>query len=218
MKPASQPFRSNYKKNGFTLIEVLIVVTIISVMMSAIVAVFATIMQEWEREDSRIEAMQTVSSATQRIERDISNAVFADTISRFSPNDTLLVIMPYVQAYNMYVPTWDFNKLFYSSGVHVIYYLSDETGSYSRKGDILWRSVKKLYAGESNFNIDADWSMYYDLNKGRVSNLKAINFDVEDLGSSLTVEINAVSSYSIKDEEVQVSQKRTVCLRGALGR
>jgi len=209
--------RRNHKNSqrAFTLVELLITTAILGIVLTSVCGIYFSVSKEWERQQGEAEALMATSLACSRLADYISQATGASLESRFSANDTLLLNMPADQSSGIYVPTWSEGKVQYRSGVWLVFYLSDSTGSLFRTGNILWGGTIAAGGYPWNVNPDATWSMYYNTGKGRIAPLVSISFSIDSTGTRPAITVHAVSNYKTSSTYEQISQSRTVCLRNA---
>ena len=202
-------------RRGFTIVEVLITSTVLSLVLTSICGIYFAVSKEWERQDGRGTALGATSMACSRLSDYISQSVGAVVMTRFTSGDAIAVNMPANTAYGgVYVPTWSSGKVQYQSGNWLIFYLSDATGNYSRAGTILWAATMTWGGFPGSVTPDSTWSLYYNQPKGRITPVTSIQFTLTN--SSLPrVTIAATSSYKTGTTQSQVSLTRTVCLQNA---
>lgn len=202
-------------KHGFTLVEVLITSTVLSLVLTSICGIYFAVSKEWERQDGRGTALGATSMACSRLSDYISQSVGAVVVTRFSTGDALAVNMPANTAYGgTYVPTWSGGKVQYQSGNWLIFYLSDATGNYNRAGTILWAATMTWSGFPGSVTPDSSWSLYYDLGKGKITPITSLQFVLTN-DSLPRVTITAASSYKTGTTQSQVTLTRTVCLQNA---
>lgn len=202
-------------QRAFTLIELLITTAILGIVLTSVCGIYFSTSKEWERQQGEAEALMATSRACSRLADYISQATGAALDSRFSANDTLLLNMPADQASGIYVPTWSGGKVQYRSGVWLVFYLSDSTGSIFRTGNILWGGTITGGGYPWGVNPDAAWSMYYNTGRGRIAPLVSISFSIDSTGTRPSVTVRAVARYKTGSTYEQITQSRIVCLRNA---
>lgn len=202
-------------QRAFTLVELLITTAILGIVLTSVCGIYFSVSKEWERQQGEAEALMATSRACSRLADYISQATGASLGSRFFANDTLLLNMPADQSSGIYVPTWSGGKVQYRSGVWLVFYLSDSTGSLFRTGNILWGGTIAAGGYPWDVNPDATWSMYYNTGKGRIAPLVSMSFSIDSTGTRPAITVRAVSRYKRGSTYEQISQSRTVCLRNA---
>ncbi len=203
------------RSRGFTLVEVLITSTVLSLVLTSLCGIYLAVGKEWERQDGRGTALGATSMACSKLSDYICQSVGAVVINRLGTGDALAVNLPANTAYGgLYVPTWSAGKVQYQSGTWIIFYLSDSTGNYSRSGNILWAATMTWANFPNSVVPDTAWSLYYDQPKGRVSPITSLQFAVTT-DSLPRVTITATSVYKIGATQSQVRLTRTVCLQNA---
>lgn len=207
--------RGNNSQNGFTLAELMVTTAVLSLIMTSACGMFVAVTREWERQQGEGNALVAVSNASTRLSDYISQAVAVTVINRFTTGDTIAVNMPADSANNVYVPTWSSGKVQYRSGSWLVFYLSDNTGSYSRTGNILWAATMTWAGYPGSVVPDTSWSMYFNTGKGRITPLKSLQFSSVTSGNSTKVVMTIISSYKVRTTEKALTVTRTVYLRNA---
>lgn len=200
---------------GFTLVEVLITSTVLSLVLTSLCGIYLAVSKEWERQNGRGTALGATSMACSKMSDYISQSVGAVVVNRFSTGDALAINLPANTAYSgLYVPTWSCGKVQYQSGIWIVFYLSDSTGNYSRSGNILWAATMTWANFPNSVIPDPIWSLYYDQTKGRISPVTSLQFTTTT-DSLPKVTMVVTSAYKIGTTQSQVQLTRTVCLQNA---
>jgi type II secretory pathway pseudopilin PulG len=208
MKPI---YHQNRRASGFTLVELLIAGTVSALVISCICAIYFSIVRHWERQQGEGDALVATSRACARLGDYFCPATSAQVYTRFTTNDTIAVNMPLDTAYGAYIPAWTGGKLQTRSGQWIAFYLSDQTGSFSNRGDILWAAV--VNSSLSTVTPDAAWSLYSTDGPGKITPLRSLRFDVTT-GDGLTrIKVTAGSAYKVYKTEKALTQTATFCLR-----
>lgn len=201
-------------KSGFTLVELLIASTVLTLILTSLCGIYFSVAKEWERQDGRGTALAATSMACTRLSDYISQSVGAVVVNRLDTGDALAVNLPADSAYGTYVPTWSGGKVQYQGGGWIIFYLSDSTGNYNRAGSILWAATMNWGSFPGSVTPDATWSLYYDQPKGRIAPISSIQFTLVN-DSLARVTVTATSTYKTGTTQSQVRLVRTVCLQNA---
>lgn len=217
-------------RRGVTLIELTVVIGVIAIVLSSLCGIYFAISREWERAQGEGAALDATSLACRTMGDYISQGVSAIVIDRFATRDVLAINLPAdgqsvsqmgagdalsVEMGNViYVPFPSGDELQYRSGVWIIFYLSDSTGSYGRSGNILWSGLTNSPGVPSSITPNQPWSMYAN-NVGKITPISAIAFtqNTGRMRSSITMTIT--SSYTINkvsNSQKQMTQSATVCL------
>jgi len=171
---------------GFTLAEVMISVGLVGLVTGAVLLVFWNGIALWQRHEAESTAHLNSTQAVRRIVADARDGVQAKVYNRASGlwKALELVLPADTDADGNYVPVWDGKKLTYREGQRLLFYLSDATGAYDAGGDILWRATVPGPGPPSTTNLapDADWSLYYDTGRGRVSAIENLDFPNQEGG------------------------------------
>lgn len=198
-----------------TLVELMIASAITAVVLTSLCGIYFSVARGFERQQGEADALLATTNACSKLSDYASRAMSAYVIDRFDIGDTLALNMPLDTAHNgLYVPIWNGGKLQCRSGQWLLFYLSDKTGSYNNKGDILWAATV-TYNGTYVITPDSAWSLYYDTGQGRVAPIDSVKFTVVDTPSGDKVTINVVASYEAGNTRKQIQQSRTVCLRNS---
>jgi prepilin-type N-terminal cleavage/methylation domain-containing protein len=184
---------SSRNRRGFTLVELLIASTVLSLILTSLCGIYLSVAREWERQNGRGTALGATSMACTRLSDYISQSVGVVVVNRLATGDALAVNLPSNSAYGTYVPTWSGGKVQYQSGSWIIFYLSDSTGNYNVGGNILWAAT---------------------MNWGRIAPISSIQFSLVT-DSLPRVTITATSTYNTGTTQSQVRLVRTVCLQNA---
>ncbi len=202
-------------KRAFTLAELLITTSILGIVLTSVCGIFFSVSKEWERLQGEAEALAVTSLACSRLADYISQATGFTLESRFTTNDTLLLNMPADKISDIYIPTWSGGKVQYRSGVWLVFYLSDSTGSVFRTGNILWGGTITGGGYPFGVNPDTNWSLYYNTVRGQIAPLVSIRFSVDSSGIRPSITMQTVARYKTGSTYEQITQSRTVCLRNA---
>lgn len=201
-------------KRAFTLIELTVAMAVTALLLTILCQIYLLMVQEWDREQGEAGALTATSRACDAISKDVSQAVGAQVLTRFSQADTLFFTLPDDQSNNIYVPAWSSNKLQYVSGSTEAYYLSDASGSYSNSGNILWRGLVMWNGENPVVTPDPTWDA--NVQRGRISPLNSISFSLDDSTNPHCAYVTLVSSYQIPGSNIkQLSRQVTVYLRNA---
>lgn len=200
-------------ERGMTLVELLVAGAIASVVLASLCGVYFLVGKEWDRQHSKEQAITAVSDATSRLSSYIAAGVYAFTQDHFMAGDALVVCMPSDSGYGGYVPVWDGPRYHYRQGTWVIFYLSDKTGSYYSKGDILWAgTITDWGTFPQSIVPDTSWSLH-NQNTGKLSPITSLSFSVTENGYRTSVTMQVGSTYSIGKSQVSFSHMRVQSLR-----
>jgi prepilin-type N-terminal cleavage/methylation domain-containing protein len=200
-------------RNGFTLVELLVAASVMSLVMGSVCGIYFASAGEWQRQQREKDALMATSVGTARLSDYISTAMDYYVLTRFTANDTLALCLPYDKAHGQYVPKWSDSRLQYQAGSWMVFYLSDSTGSFSRNGDILWLANVNTAAYPPVPVPDKSWSMYYNTNKGRIAPIKSLKFTEIGGGSKPRISVELSSSYKLRSTQKTISQTRQVCMK-----
>lgn len=197
--------------------EVLITVTILSVVVSSLCGIYFAVADEWQRQDSARDSELAVSIACSRIGDYAAQGVRFKLLKQHGiyshGYDVLAVCLPADKAYGVYVPVREGDEFKYREGSWVVFYLSDATGSYFASGDILWAATAN-HEWQIPFFMapDSSWSLYPGVKKGRITPLDSITF--EDMGGDYAaVRITVGSSFKVGNGTDRVRLSKCVTLR-----
>ncbi len=131
--------RKSKIQNGVTLLELLVAMTIASVLTAAIVTIFTTINGRWGYQAARATAVQQAQLAMDRMAREIHSAIsYTPGPDTFGRTD-IFTLPADTDANGNYVPSWNNGVNAYQPGTTFHYYLSDATGTFGNSGTALWR-------------------------------------------------------------------------------
>ncbi len=205
---------ANRTQLGFTLIELLVVSAVLALVLTSLCGIYLSVAGEWERQDGQGTALSATSMACSRLSEILSQATGAIVLQRFDPGDAIAVNLPANSANGIYVPVWNSGKVQYQSGNWIVFYLSDATGNYNRRGDILWSAAMNWGTYPAGIVPDTDWSLYYNQPRGRVSPISSLQFTVITSERPL-VTIVATSQYKAGAEQASFRRQKAVCLQNA---
>lgn len=200
-------------RRGVTVIELMIAVTVSAVLIAALCETYWVMAGEFERQQGEGDALAYTSFACSRISEYAASAMSAQTYTRYTPNDALCVRLPADMAYGIYVPVRVGPSIVYRPGQQIMFYLSDSTGSYNGRGNILWAAVVTSLSPVT-VTPDQSWSRYPGSQQGRII-LDSVEFDVV-MGVRDSVTITARRTYPIGRTTKTLSAERTVCLQNSL--
>lgn len=188
---------------------------ILALVLTSLCGIYISVAREWQRQQGQADALVATSTACSRLADYISQATGVSVQTRYTSGDTLALNMPADTRNNdIYIPTWSDGIVQYRSGNWIIFYLSDTSGSYSKSGNILWCASMNWTFFPWSVSPDASWSLYYNMNKGRIAPIDSLQFTLTT-DAHPRVTISAVSTYSVLSTTARIQQKRTVCLRNA---
>ena len=200
-------------RRGVTLVELLIAVMVSAVLIGALCEMYLVLASEFERQQGEGDALACTSFACSRIAEYAVPAINAQTYTRYAPNDALCIKLPADMAYGVYVPVQVGSRVEYRDGQQIMFYLSDSTGSYYRRGSILWAGVVNSLWPSVSVTPDQSWSLYPGGTQGRII-LDSVRFDVV-IGVRASVTISARRTYRIGRTQKTLSAQRTVCLENS---
>ena len=198
-----------YNRRGFTLVELLVTITVLALILTAICDTYLMIQTEWSRqqglEDTRIAARQAISGVAAYMKV----AHSANVMTRFTPNDTLQFYLPLDMAYGIYVPQKVSNMYRADAITPYYFYLSDSTGSFTRSGNILWAG----YWSMGSVVGDPSWSLYPGTTKGRIAPVQSLSFSVDTTGFRPRVTTTVTTSCTINGTPEQFILSAVTSLR-----
>ena len=217
MTPCSTS-RSN--ASGFTLIELMITITILSMVVTALCYVFIANQKAFERQTGFSSALFATNTALSMMSDYVSNAKACITINRFGSNDALCIRLPVDSAYGVYVPTLVENTFDYVDGQKVVFYLSNSTGSYGANGNILWAGTTTSWGFPSAANVtpDSSWSLYPSSTQGRIAPIASLSFtELSNVKyEALQMTVTATYKAGTNSTNITLSRTRTICLRSKI--
>lgn len=163
--------------------------------------IYLAIQKEFSMEIEHAQSLDAARTASQEIGKYIMDAMEVKVFSRFSSNDTIAVCLPADTAYGIYVPTsnpsWGWHP-----GVNRVFYLSNATGSYAARGDILWSGTYSSWGStpsSTSVTPDTSWSLYPGTTKPRITPISSIEASIRPRNYSniyTRVDYTVTSSYS----------------------
>ena len=201
---------ARYDTCGATLVEMLVVISVLSIVLLPVCEAYIAIQKNWDRlrgaEDARSTARQAISQVTPYLQQAFS----VTTTTRFTPNDMVVATMPMDQAYGIYVQQGGMYR--YRPAPHPVYfYLSDSTGSLTKNGNILWRAVWNSAAGA--MAPDTSWSLYPGSTKGQIAPVKSLSFSVDTSGFSPRATMTVTTEYAVDGANHNVVLSADTCVR-----
>ena len=158
---------------GVTLIELLVIMSVVATLLFSILAIFRRINAQWSGQVSRSRAILQANLGMDRMANEMSQAV---VFNLFDASKTNTFALPAdTDASGNYVPTWSGSTLQYNAGGRAQYYLAGPDGSSA--GNILWRRATPKPNGNSGWVSDTAWSMVSPTSThGRVENVASLVF------------------------------------------
>ena len=187
------------KNNGLTLIELLITLTVGSMVLCSIVSIFTTITRQWNAQVSRSVATQNANLAMDVMVKEIRQSLqYKD---RADGSQDYFELPADKDAQGNYTRVLSAGNFVYRGGTKFIFYLSNRTGSMTASGNVLWRAQRP---SGPTFTPDSKWSLLPGSSVGRfenVSNLSFTKIGNDAVRVRLTVtakEGKKTSSYSVQ--------------------
>ncbi len=148
------------RKSAFTLLELLLVMAISGLILSAILEVLVHGVRQWNSQASRGMSTQLGTAALDRIEREVRDAISFSTLT-VGGNTVYCFTLPADKDSGSYIPHRLNNGTFeYAAGPQVAYYVSNLTGllplSSSGPNGCLWRATRG--SGLGLWLPDTAWS------------------------------------------------------------
>jgi hypothetical protein len=196
-----------------TVVELLIAISVSVVLIGALCEMYLVLASEFERQQGEGDALASTSFACSRIADYAAVSVSAQAYTRYTPDDALCVRLPADMAYGIYVPVRVFYHVEYRDGQRIMFYLSDTTGSYYRRGNILWAGTVNSTYPSVSVTPDQSWSLHPGTTQGRIV-LDVVRFTVV-IGVRDKVAITASRTFPIGRTQKTQSMQRTVCLRNS---
>ena len=195
-----------------TVVELLIAITVSVVLIGALCEMYLVLASEFERQQGEGDALASTSFACSRIADYAAVSISAQTYTRYTADEALCVQLPADMAYGIYVPVQAGPLIQYRPGQQIMFYLSDSTGDYNRRGNILWAGVVQSFS-PITVTPDQSWSLYPGTTQGRIV-LDSVRFDVQSgVRDSVTIYVNR--TYPIGRTQKTRLAQRTVCLRNS---
>ena len=183
--------RTTTGKRGFTLMEALIVMAVISTLLYAILGIFGGIGRQWNAQASRSKAIESANLGIDKIAQEISDANSFNLIDGVLTNT--FTLPKDIDASGEYIPVWSGSTLIYNAGSRVQFYLAAADGVSA--GNILWRRYFDTSGGTGNkakkkgkpkhggavayggWVSDLDWSLNSgSVTHGQVENVTSLIF------------------------------------------
>jgi len=196
-----------------TVIELMIAVTVSAVLIAALCETYWVMAGEFERQQGEGDALAYTSFACSRISEYAAVSISAQTYSRYAPDDALCVQLPADMAYGIYVPVQVGPQVDYRPGQQIMFYLSDSTGNYDRRGNILWSGAVISLWPSVTVTPDQSWSLYPGSQQGRII-LDSVQFDVA-MGVRDRLTMSVSRAYRIGRTQKTLFAQQTVCLQNS---
>ncbi len=132
--------RQDYSRRGFTLVEALVVMSVMSLIGLVLSSVFFASMQVWRRCSSQSQADPPAHIAIGRITKELKDAYRVDSIS----TNSITFTMPKTDGSGV-------NLVPLQGGRQISYYLSDSSGQVGHTGTVLWRKQLNLVNGTTTY-------------------------------------------------------------------
>ena len=159
------------KRAGFTFIEALVTMVIMSLVVGVISTVYFSSIHVWKRCSSQSQADPPAHMTINQLSKELKNAYLVNEMG-----DTSITFTTPLQDAN------GINILPLQPGRVISYYISDESGVANQEGTILWRSQTDIASGATKQrriadNVEAlDFS--YDATPTRVLKIYALSVTV----------------------------------------
>jgi len=203
-------------QSGFTLAELLIVVTILSLLLSSLCGIYLSMIMQWQRQQGQGDALVAMSRSFSAMHAELSQSITVDPVDHAGHNRAIIYTLPLDKdvTNQYYIPKWVDGVLQYRPGARKAFYLSDSSGRYDHTGNILWRgNVTGGYP--FSYNVDPDPTWDADAQRGRISPIDSLEFDTDNWGVTHRVAVTATTSYKVMNSMTQVRRTWNVCLRNA---
>lgn len=186
--------RKRQNSAGFTLVELLVVMVVLSLIIAPVADIYIMGLQRWGSIYTRSAGLTQINSTLERMTYDITNAIaFVPETSGSNPVYTF--IMPGKKdAQGVWQPVSVNAGLIYTNGSRVRYYLSDNTGSSTvTGGHILWRATAPN--GNSSYTPDTSWSL-----SGRLPRCGSVqSLGVTPVGNLNSVAVQVAMTIQVTD-------------------
>lgn len=193
---------------GATLVEVMIAITVLSALVTAVCGTYMMIQNQWGDQRAREECRTAATQAICRVSDYLKVANSAYVSTRFTPNDTLRFYLPLDRAYGIYVQQPGLDTYRPDNMRPYYFYLSDSTGDYGRNGNILWAGC--LYYG--HVVGDQGWSLHSGTRMGKIQPVRSISFQVDTTGyrPRVTTTIRTTSGTGSASDQLALSAVSTL--------
>ncbi len=173
------------KRHGVTLIEILVTLTVVSMVLASVLGVFQAIMRQWNGQVSRSRATQDANLAMDLMVKEIGVSLKYKDFATDGKTD-YFELPADKDAQGNYTRVLTAGQFIYRGGVKYRFYLSDTTGSASASGNILWRAVR---GSSQTYTPDSKWSLLPGSNpaRGRIENVSNLSF--VNIGSDYLVRV-----------------------------
>ena len=194
---------------GITLIEILVVLSVIATLLGATLAIFRSIAKQWNGQVSRSRAIQMANLGVDRMAKEISQTVQYNAFdtpptitNTFNPpSDT--------DAAGNFVPKWSGSNLAYNYDERIRFYLAGPDGSSA--GNILWRTYSDKLNGNGHWTPDKTWSLLSPTSThGRVENVTSLSFQAGSAANTVVISLTVSAKEGPKTYPYTVT--RTVYL------
>lgn len=211
-------------RRGITLIEMLIAMSVLSVVLLAVLNVLNFSKSAWNNQVGRSEAISEANLAVEMMSKEIGNAVSYQTDSNNAPS--IFILPANTDANGNYVPALQSGSLGYAAGTPVQFYLSDKNGTAST-GTTLWRQTSStttttsggllgtgLLGGTTTtttWTPDAAWSQLPGGKAGKFPDVTALAFRTAGLPAN-TVQVSVTVTIKEGGQSSRYTVTRNVYL------
>ncbi len=134
----------NKKNAGFTLIELIVSMSVMSLLTFGLSMIYFSCLKTYQNSYWKMPPYDEATVATQEIAQKLQGAMLIDSFG----TDWLIAVMPQLDANRDIVLDNDDGDLSMTAGNKLFFYLSDESGSMTTQGNMLWMAVKEAGAEE----------------------------------------------------------------------
>ena len=147
------------KRRGVTLIEMMVVVAVSALVLTAILNIFGAVTRQWGTQMSRSNALQAANLALDLMAKEIHEAMSYTPGGGSLPQTDIFALPANTDADGNYVPTLSGGTLAYRTGGQFRFYLGDKNGgTLLGSGTCLWRESKGTGI-LSTWTKDEAWSL-----------------------------------------------------------
>ena len=208
LKQTSRRARAQ-SRAAFTLIELVVAMSMMSVVSISVVMLFGTLMHQWGQNISRANATQAATMALNKIAKEAGKAM-AFSASGGPGGLPYFTFPANADAGGNYVPAWLNNRLQFQPGTNVAYCVSNATGAVAAAGTILWRQYQM--GGIGVWTPDLTWSLRPgSAAHGSIENLTAMTFTTNGL-PAYTVRVSVTVTVAEGKQSNTITLQRDVYL------
>lgn len=194
-------------KRGFTIIELLLAVSLTGIVMGVTVATYAFTVTRLAQSTARYSSADQVRKVLDEVENVVRDSVSVTVVSSAQNPGLKCTLAQDSKKYNtvaaakelteerlatpIAVTKRGFDR--HGTGKRVWFYLAGPTGDFGTAGNFLWRAERNDDSNPTSADRDLNWSNYYGSANGRFPLLTSFTFNIDAVNWAASVTATARS-------------------------